>query len=255
MKVREITEAIEEFAPLGIQEPWDNSGLCIGSPEDEVRGVLVGFDCTPELIREAVERGCSLVVTHHPLIFKGLKRIDPADPVGLAVILAIRNGVAVYAAHTTADKVLEGVSGAMAARLGLGDVTVLDPGGLGALGTLPEPLSGEEAVAYVKGRMGLSALRCSDPSGITVRTVAVCGGSGGGLIGTARECGADLYVSADISYHNFFTPRGFMIMDIGHFESEVEIVDLLIEAIRKKISNFALLKSNRLGVANPVHYL
>ena len=100
MKVKDITAALEAFAPLGVQEDWDNSGLCIGSPEDEVCGVLVGFDCTPELIDEAVEKGCNMVVTHHPLIFRGIRQIRSGDPVGDAIIRAIRAGVAVYAAHT-----------------------------------------------------------------------------------------------------------------------------------------------------------
>ncbi|MBQ1751477.1 MAG: Nif3-like dinuclear metal center hexameric protein, partial [Bacteroidales bacterium] len=127
MKVSDIISAIEEFAPLRIQEKWDNSGLLIGTPEDEVHGVLVGFDCTPELIDEAVSVGADMVVTHHPLIFRGLKRIRKDDPVGLAVIKAVSAGVAVYAAHTTADKVMEGVSGAMARKLGLKNVEILVP--------------------------------------------------------------------------------------------------------------------------------
>ena len=81
MKVKDIAACIEEFAPLSLQEEWDNSGLSIGSPEDEVHGVLVGFDCTPELIDEAVEKGADMVITHHPLIFRGLKKIDGNDPV------------------------------------------------------------------------------------------------------------------------------------------------------------------------------
>ena len=94
MKVKDIVEALEQFAPLSIQEGWDNSGLCIGAPGEEVHGVLVGFDCTPELIDEAVEKGCDMVVTHHPLIFHGLKRIQGGDPVSDAVIKAVRAGVA-----------------------------------------------------------------------------------------------------------------------------------------------------------------
>ena len=117
MKVREIAAAIEAFAPLGTQESWDNAGLCIGSPDAEVRAVLVGFDCTPALVREAVERGADMIVTHHPLIFGGLRRIDPDDPVGAAVYLAIRHGIAVYAAHTNADKAVGGVNTLMAERL------------------------------------------------------------------------------------------------------------------------------------------
>jgi dinuclear metal center YbgI/SA1388 family protein len=256
MRAGDIAAAIEQFAPLSIQESWDNSGLCIGSPEKEVHGVLVGFDCTPDLIDEALQKGCDMVVTHHPLIFHGIKRIQDGDPVSDAIVRAIRGGVAVYAAHTTADKVLTGVSGAMARRLGLRDIAILeDEGGfgLGAVGTLERPLDGEEAVALVKERFGLKLLRCSAPvDGIS--RVALCGGSGASEIGAARSAGAQLYISADISYHHFFTPEGFMIMDIGHFESEVEIVTILSEVIKEKFPTFAVRISDNLGRSNPVRY-
>ena len=257
MKVKDITAAIEAFAPLSIQEGWDNSGLCIGSPEDEVHGVLLGFDCTPELVDEAVALGCDMVVTHHPLIFKGLKRIQGGDPVSDAVIRAVRNGVAVYAAHTSADKVIAGVSGAMARRLGLQDIALMeDEGGygLGAVGTLPRPMTGEEAVAYVKERFGLKVLRCSRPVD-RVEKVAMCGGAGASEIDAARATGAQLYISGDISYHHFFTPEGFMVMDIGHFESEVEIVGILCKVIREKFPTFAVRISANLGRSNPVRYV
>ena len=256
MKVKDITAALERFAPLTIQEGWDNSGLAIGSPEDEVHGVLFGFDCTPALIDEAIERGCDLVVTHHPLIFKGLKRIQSGDPVSDAVIRAVRGGVAVYAAHTTADKVIAGVSGAMARRLGLLDVAIMeDEGGygLGAVGTLPHPMSGEEALAFVKERFGLQVIRSSRPIDC-IGKVAVCGGSGASEIDAARASGAQLYISGDISYHHFFTPDGFMVMDIGHFESEVEIVGILCNVIREKFPTFASYISGNLGRSNPVRY-
>ena len=256
MKVKDITEALEQFAPLSIQEGWDNSGLCIGSPEDEVHGVLVGFDCTPELVDEAVEKGCDMVVTHHPLIFRGLKRIQGGEPVTDAVIKAVRAGVAVYAAHTTADKVIAGVSGAMARRLGLRDIALMqDEGGfgLGAVGTLPHPMTGEEAIAYVKEKFGLKAVRTSKPVA-RVEKVAMCGGSGSSEIDAARATGAQLYISGDISYHHFFTPEGFMVMDIGHFESEVDIVEILCKVIREKIPTFAVRISDNLGRSNPVRY-
>ena len=258
MRVGDITAVLEAFAPLRIQESWDNSGLLIGSADDPVHGVLVGFDCTPELIREAVEKGCDLVVTHHPLIFKGLRRINGQDPVGAAVMEAVKAGVAVYATHTTADKVLEGVSGAMARRLGLEDIRILegeDEGvGLGCIGTLPSPLTGEQALAWVKERFGLRLIRCSRPLPTPIRRVAVMGGSGASEISAALSAGAQLFISGDISYHHFFTPEGFMIMDIGHFESEVEIVDILLAQIRKNFPNFASCKSAMLDRSNPVHY-
>lgn len=258
MTVGEITRALEAFAPLDIQESWDNSGLLIGSPQDPVHGVLVGFDCTPELIEEAVEKGCDMVVTHHPLIFKGIRRINSGDPVGAAVMKAVQKGVAVYAAHTTADKVIGGVSGAMARRLDLKDVEFLEPGpegfGLGCVGNWAEPRTGKEALSFVKERFGLKVIRSSKPLESPISRVALLGGGGGGEIESALRAGAQLYITADISYHNFFTPEGFMVMDIGHFESEVEIVDIFLAQIRKNFPNFASYKSAALDRSNPVHY-
>ena len=258
MTVRDITSVIEDFAPLSIQEGWDNSGLVIGSPEQEVHGVLIGFDCTPELIDEAVSCGADLVVTHHPLIFGGVKRISPDDPTGLAIIKAVSAGIAVYAAHTTADKVLAGVSGAMARRLHLEDIKVLDEEGdgigLGAVGNLPGPMSSGEFIDYVKSCFGLSVARCSRPLDIPVSRVAMCGGSGSSLIGKAVESGAQAYICGDISYHHFFTPKDFMLIDIGHFEGEVEICQVLFTLLRKNFPTFAVRTSAKLDSANPVFY-
>ena len=257
MKAADIIAAVEEFAPLDIQEQWDNSGLCIGSPEDPVHGVMVGFDCTPALVDEAAAKGCDMIITHHPLIFKGLRQINSSDPTGEAIVKAIRAGIAVYAAHTTADKVIEGVSGAMARRLGLQDIRILeDEGGtgLGAVGTLEKPLTGMEAIALIKERFGLKIVRTSAPIEGPITKVAVLGGSGGSEIPAARAAGAQLYVTADISYHNFFTPEGFMVADIGHFESEVEITDILFSFLKKKFPNFAVHLGSSLREGNPVHW-
>ena len=257
MKARDIINVIEEFAPLSIQEKWDNSGLCIGSPDADVTSVLIGLDCTPELVDEAVECGADMIVTHHPLIFSGLKKISPEDQVGAAVIKAISNGISIYAAHTSADKVIAGVSGAMAAKLGLENVRILDEDGegtgLGVVGDLPEPLTAAEAVSLVKDRFALKAMRTSRPVEGRISRVAMCGGSGGSLIGAAMASGAQLYISGDISYHNFFTKDGFMIMDIGHYESEIEIVDILFSLIKKNFPTFAVRITQNLH-SNPIYY-
>ncbi len=256
-KVKDVTKVIEDFAPLSIQEGWDNSGLCIGSPEAPVTSVLLGLDCTPELVDEAIECGADMIVTHHPLIFSGLKKISPEDQVGEAVIKAIKAGISIYAAHTSADKVIAGVSGAMAARLGLQDVSILDEDsegtGLGVVGDLPQPLSAEDAVALVKERFSLKAMRTSRPVEGKISRVAMCGGSGGSLIKAAAASGAQLYISGDISYHNFFTREGFMIMDIGHYESEIEIVDILFSLLRKKFPTFAVRITQNI-YSNPIIY-
>ena len=257
MKVKDIIKVIEDFAPLSIQEGWDNSGLCVGSPEDEVTSVLLALDCTPELVDEAVSCGADMIVTHHPLIFSGLKKISPDDMVGEAVIKAVRSGISIYAAHTNADKVLEGVSGAMAAKLGLVNVTVLDEygegTGLGAVGDLPQPMTAEQAVRLVKEKFSLKAMKTSRPSEGMISRVAMCGGSGGSLIKAAQKAGAQLYISGDISYHNFFTSDDFMIMDIGHYESEIEIVDILFSLIKKNFPTFAVRITQNIN-SNPIYY-
>ena len=257
MKVKDIVKVIEEFAPLSIQEGWDNSGLCVGSPEDEVTSVLLALDCTPALVDEAIECGADMIVTHHPLIFSGLKKITPDDMTGAAVIKAIRAGISIYAAHTNADKVIEGVSGAMAAKLGLQNVRILDEDGdgtgLGVAGDLPQPMTSDQALALVKEKFGLKVVKSSAPVQTMISRVAMCGGSGGSLIGAAKKSGAQLYISGDISYHNFFTPEGFMIMDIGHYESEIEIVDILFSLIKKNFPTFAVRITQNI-YSNPIFY-
>ena len=184
--------------------------------------------------------------------------LDDTDMVGLTVIKAVSAGIAVYAAHTNADKVAAGVSGAMAARLCLKDVEILDQDGdgtgLGVVGNLPEPMPASEFVYYVKKAFGLSSVRCSHLPEGEISRVAMCGGSGSSLIGKARSSGAQAYVSGDITYHHFFTPEDFLIVDIGHFEGEVDIVNILFSLIKKKFPTFAVRTSSGLAAGNPVLY-
>lgn len=252
MKAREIANIIEGFAPLSEQEEWDNSGFCIGSPDKEIKGVLVGFDCTEALVKEAVERGADMIVTHHPLIFSGLKKIDPDDVVGRVVYLAIQNDIVIYAAHTNADKAQGGVNTLFAERLGLLGVEPLDESGLALVGTLAEELSGEKFIEYVKDRFSLKALRSSDPSGKMVRKVALCAGSGSSFISKGVKAGADAFVTGDVSYHHFFCEEGFMVLDIGHYESEIEIVNTLFSILRKNLPTFAVFTTSNNN--NPIYY-
>ena len=256
-KVKDVTKVIEEFAPLSIQEKWDNSGLCIGSSESPVSSVLFGLDCTPELVDEAIECGADMIVTHHPLIFSGLKKISPDDMIGEAVFKAIKAGISIYAAHTNADKVIAGVSGAMAAKLGLQNVEILSEDGegtgLGVVGELPKALTAEQVLELVKERFNLKMVKTSKPVEGKITKVAMCGGSGSSLISAAKAAGAQLYISGDISYHNFFTPEGFMLMDIGHYESEIEIVDILFSLVKKNFPTFAVRITQNMH-SNPIYY-
>lgn len=256
MKAGLIAAAIESFAPLDIQEEWDNSGFCIGGPDSEVTSVLVGFDCTPELLEEAAETGADMVITHHPLIFSGLKKISSSDYVGRAVMTAIKNGITVYACHTNMDKVPGGVSGTLASVLGLCDVEILDKDtdgyGLGVIGTLPSPETCTSFLENLKSKLGVAALRHSSPTDRPVSRVAACGGSGHSFIHVAAAAGADVYLTGDISYHDFYAPDGMMIVDIGHFEGERMITDVICRLVMEKFPNFAVRIGKR--VVNPVHY-
>lgn len=255
MKAKEIASIIEDYAPLSIQEEWDNSGFCIGNGESEVHKILIGFDCTEELVKEAVDAGADMIVTHHPLIFGGIKKISDSFMVGRTIIEAVKHDIAVYACHTNMDKVIGGVSGKLASRLGLKDVEILEENpagyGLGVVGNLPEALSAETFISNVKRILSLQSIKTSRLVD-SVRRVAICGGSGHSLIDSAISSGADVYISGDIGYHNFFCADNFMIMDIGHFESEVHIMETIYNILHEKIPNFAILIGKE--VTNPVRY-
>ncbi len=257
MKVKDIINVIEDFAPLNIQEEWDNSGLCVGSPEDEVKSILIALDCTPALVDEAIACGADMIITHHPLIFTGLKKISPEDFVGLALIKAISAGIAIYSAHTSADKVIKGVSGSMASKLGLKKVEILDDEGegygLGVIGELPKELTAKEFITLVKEKFSLETLKSSRPIEGMIKKVAMCGGAGSSLIPKALASGAQAYISADMSYHHFFTSDNFMILDIGHYESEIEIVEVLFSLLKKKFPNFAVRITENI-YSNPIFY-
>ena len=363
MKIKEVTAYLEQLAPLQLQEDYDNCGLLIGHPDTEVTGVLVSLDVTEEVVQEAVRKGWNLIVAHHPLIFRGLKRLNGTDHVERTAISAIKNDVGIYAIHTNLDNVVNGVNYKIAEKLGLKQVSILkkkkntllkltvfvpegeatarvlaalhkagageignysdcsfrttgigsfrpeedanpvigrrgaleeveenrvevilpaylknpvlramqaahpyeevayylhalenenQEAGSGAVGFLPEAMSVEDFLPYLKQHMNLSVIRFT-PVSKMIRKVAVCGGSGSFLLGDALAAGADAFITSDYKYHEFFGAEGrILIADIGHFESEVFTKDLLVEIISKKITTFATCLSE--VNTNPVNY-
>ena len=259
MRAKEIASIVEEYAPLSFQEAWDNSGFCVGDPEQEVTGVLIALDCTPDLVEEAVQAGLNMIVTHHPLIFGGVKQITPDNSIGKTIIKAIKNDVVLYSAHTNADKTKDGVSWQVAEKLNLKNTKVLSPDfaleegvGLGVVGELPASVDVHDFIDIVKHRLSLDCIRTSGLVDKAIYRVAICGGSGKSLIREAIKSGADVYISGDISYHDFFCEKGFMIFDIGHYESEIEIVKKINALIQKKLPNFAVRITSRNN--NPIQY-
>ncbi len=363
MKIGDIIQKLENFAPPAFQEAYDNSGLLTGNPDWDCTGVLCTLDATEAVILEAREKGCNLVVSHHPIIFKGLKKITGNGYVEKSVIAAIRQDIAVYSIHTNLDNVLTGVNSRIADLLGLQERKILLPlkgklfklhtfipeayaekvrtalfeAGAGQIGNYTEcsfsvagtgtylagaaarPFAGTagirhrepelrvemifpeylqssilaalikthpyEEVAYdlvplnndhpvagsgligelpeaepettflgrVKDLFQLKVIRHSPLLGKNIKRVAVCGGAGSFLTDRARSLHADIFLTADIRYHEFFDANNQLVMaDIGHWESERATIGLLSDILVREFPTFAILKTEI--ISNPVNY-
>jgi dinuclear metal center YbgI/SA1388 family protein len=364
MKLKELTAFLESLAPLSYQEPYDNSGLLIGAPETEIRAALVCLDVTPEIVQEAIRNNCNLIISHHPFIFRGLKKIEAGKPESDILLEVIKNDIAVYAVHTNLDNSIAGINGFLGRKLGLINTKILSekngmlcklvtfvpmaqslevrqalfdagagvigrydccsyniqghgtfraasdanpfvgqknilhteeetrievifpdfrrdglisallkvhpyeevaydiyplgnvfPGcGAGMLGELQETVSGKDFLESVKKILKINIIRHTEPGSKPVKKVALCSGSGSFLIPDAIRANADVFLTADIKYHDFFDAnRRILLADIGHYESEQWIKDLLTERLIEKFPNFAVLSS---GLnTNPVNYL
>lgn len=363
MLLKEITDYLESLAPLSTQESYDNSGLIVGDPGKEVTGALVSLDCTEAIVQEAIDKGVNLIVAHHPIIFKGLKKITGKTYVERTIIMAIKNDIAIYAIHTNFDNYKYGVNAEIGQRLGLNNIAVLAPmesslvklvcfvpevntsdvlkamfecgageignykncsyrslgigtfqpeegaepfegeigrlsevkenrvevlvrkealqsvlfamkaahpyeevayeayellnlnqdQGAGMIGELPEEMYTSEFIALVKKIFNCGVIRHSSLIDDKVRKIAFCGGSGSFLLDKAIKNKADVYLSADFKYHEFFdADEKIVILDIGHYESEQFTSNRLADVLKKKFATFAvhLTEVN----TNPINY-
>jgi dinuclear metal center YbgI/SA1388 family protein len=364
LKVKDIVAAIEDIAPLSYQESYDNAGLIVGRYDWELTGALICLDVVEEVVEEAIEKGLNLIISHHPIVFKGLKRFNGNNYVERTVMLAIQNNIAIYAAHTNLDSVKGGVSDKMCDVLGLVNRKILDPvigdlkklvtyvpsdkaedvrsslfeSGAGQIGkydscsfntkgegtfkandsatpyvgkvgelhyesetrietVFPKHLQGKvisallrahpyEEVAYdiyslenkntqvgsgmigeletpmdslefmnkLKDLFHCGAIRHTPIVKDKIRKVALCGGSGSFLLRKAKASKADIYISGDFKYHEFFDAEGkIIIADIGHYESEQFTREIFYEIVTKKFPNFAVRISEI--YSNPINYL
>lgn len=363
-KIKDVTSYLESLAPRAYQEPYDNSGLITGNQEAPVTGVLLTLDCTEEVVNEAASLGCNLILSHHPILFKGLKSLTGKNYVERAVIASIKKEIAIYAAHTNLDNVRMGVNRKIGERLGLINTHILSPAkgtlsklatfvpndnlekvlqslyeagageignyeqcsfqiqgtgtfkpnetampilgtagklekvpetrievifptyatakimtalraahpyeevahyitrlenenqevGAGLFGELSKP---EEAMAFLnrlKGAMNASVIRHTQIHKKSIQKVAICGGAGSFLLSEATTKGADIFISADFKYHDFFDAEGkIIIADIGHYESEQYTKDLFKEVLSQKFTTFAFHFSKM--ATNPIRYL
>ena len=363
MKIYEIIKAMEQIAPPSLQEDYDNAGLITGNANWDCTGVIISLDATEEVVKEAIDKKYNLIIAHHPIIFKGLKKITGKNYVEQTIITAIKNDIAIYAIHTNLDNVIDGVNGKIADLLGLVNRSILAPktnllqklsvfvpskekeklqealfaAGAGNIGNYSECSFTSEGTGSFKagaatnpfvGNIGerhfeaeaklevifpawlqnevVKAMKGAHPyeevaydihslanvypqtgSGLAgelveaasetdilqelqtifkipvikhslllgkpIKKIAICGGAGSFLTGAAIAAGADMFITGDIKYHEFFdAERKMVLADIGHYESEQFTIDLLFDLLSIKFPNFAVLKT---GVnTNPVRY-
>ncbi|MBR4391176.1 MAG: Nif3-like dinuclear metal center hexameric protein [Bacteroidales bacterium] len=259
MTVREIVDCITEIAPLQWQEDYDNAGIQVGDLNAETHKVLIALDVTEEVVDEAVAKSCDLIVSHHPLIFSGLKHLTPATAQERTVIKAVKHDISIVSMHTNLDNCHLGVSRVLAERLGLRNLRLLQPSqadpeccGAGMVGEFKTPMEETDFLALVADCLDTPCVRHSNLTGRKIVTVGLCGGSGSPFIHDALVHHVDAYLTADIKYHTFFAPDNILLVDGGHFETEQFTKQLIKDLIQKKFPTFAaeIAETN----TNSVHY-
>tara|TARA_R110002074_G_scaffold175400_11_gene338641 strand:- start:4120 stop:4899 length:780 start_codon:yes stop_codon:yes gene_type:complete len=259
MTIKDVANYLEEIAPLQQAEDFDNVGLLIGDYSTKVSGVLVTLDTLEETVEEAIANKCNLIVSFHPIIFSGLKKINGNSYVERVVLKAIQNNIAIYATHTALDNSKVGVSAKMCEVLGLQNTNILLPKensdiGMGMMGELAKPMNENDFLKYVKMIFNSGGVRHSKILDKSIKKVAVLGGSGSFAISNAIEEKADAYISADFKYHDFFKAEGkILLIDVGHYESEQFTKNLLVEYLTKKFTSFAVVLSEK--STNPIYYI
>ena len=253
-KVSDVIKAIEAVAPLRYQDEWDNSGLQVGFPDDPADKVLVCLDITEAIVDEAVEKGCSMIVSHHPLLFHPLSQVSNATYQQRCVTKALSNGIAIYSAHTSLDNAPGGVNHKIAELIGLKKLEWLEPAedhGSGLIGELPGAVQADAFLDALKATFKVQSLRHSEP-GKAIKKVALCGGAGAFLMQKAIEKGADCFITGEFHYHDYFENDGMLLAELGHYQSEQFTQDLLKDIIGKALPevNIMLTDLN----TNPILY-
>lgn len=252
--IKDIISEIEDFAPLNWQENYDNSGLTLGEIKKECTGVFVCLDLSEQVIDQAIKNNCNLILSHHPIIFKGIKKIDYTSNIGKIIIKAIKNDVVLYAAHTNMDNAFNGVNGILAEKLGIKNMQPLSNGfddnnknwlGGGAIGELLIAMKKDEFFNHLKKVLDLPQVKHNSKNQKQIKRIAFCGGSGGFLIPDAIKANVDIFITGEIKYHDFIdNDNTLLLAEIGHFESEQFIKERIIAILSEKFCNFVPLISD-----------
>ena len=259
MKIKEVLSALERFAPLPLQEDWDNAGLQIGLTETEASGALLCLDVNEDIVDEAIAKGCNIIVSHHPLLFRGLKCISGADYVQRSVIKAIKHDICIVSMHTNMDNARGGVNFKIAEKIGLDDVRFFaakaeEDAGSGVVGVLPSPMNARDFIMLVKKAFGVECAMCNELLQRPVRKVAICGGAGDFLLPQAIGEGADAFITGEMHYHVYFgNEQKIQICVIGHYQSEQFTSEIFKSIISEACCQLPVYQAET--STNPIIYL
>ncbi|QUH21004.1 Nif3-like dinuclear metal center hexameric protein [Alkaliphilus sp. B6464] len=264
IKVGDITQIIENLAPLSYAYKWDNVGLQLGSKEDSVTAVLTTLEITEDILDEAIKNNVNMIVTHHPMIFSPLKNITKEDMKGKLIYKAIKNNISIYAAHTNIDAASGGLNDYIADRLNIKDTKILEEvgnniysiedeepsNGIGRVGRLNNPKTLARLVTEIKEQINIKYIRVAGDLEATIENVAVINGSGADLIQSAIYEGCQCVITGDVKYHDAqdAISQGINVIDIEHYHSEKFfanfLADYLSDEVRKRGLNVNIIASS-----------
>lgn len=259
MKLIDIQYVLEDWSPISNAEDFDNVGLLVGDPNAIIEKALITLDTTQNILDEAINENCNLIITFHPFLYNGDESLKSEEYVDEIIVKALKHNINIYAIHTNLDNNPKGVSFQIAKRLGLKNLEIMmkkdekQNVGMGMIGDLEIEKTETDFLNFLKDKMEISNLRHSNLVGNNIKRIGVLGGSGSFGIEEALIKNIDCYVTADLKYHDFFKSNNKMLLvDIGHYESEKYTKELILNYLNKKIPKFACVIAK--SRTNPVNY-
>ncbi len=245
-KVTDIINLLEQIAPSSLAEEWDNCGLQVGKADWPVKTVWIALDPVSTIIDAACNKNVDMLITHHPLIFRPLTSVDFNTPTGSIILKAALHKMSLFAAHTNLDSASGGINDVLARKIGLSNLKVMAPAkeddagkhGLGRVGDINKSVRLIDFANTIKQQLGIESVRFAGNPDLEINKAAVCAGSGSGLMKQFFSSGAQVYISGDLKYHDArdIEEAGLGMIDMGHFESEHLIVDILAGRLKKKLT-------------------
>ena len=234
-KVQTVCDAMNRIAPKHLAEDWDNPGLLVGNPNNEVNKILLCLDISDEIIAHAIEHNAQMIVTHHPMIFHAIKNVRTDLPLGRKICKLMKYDISVFAAHTNLDSAIGGVNDVLAEKIGLIDVKMFDDEpSLGRIGYLKDEMSAQDFAQHVKKSLNAEYIRLVNAGDFKIKKVGICGGAGSEFISKAKFLGADAFVTGDVKYHEAQSAfdNKIHVIDAGHFATEFPIVHALANKLK-----------------------